>query len=90
MVLLLTGDKKIIGGIGVGVDIHILSPENCRTIHCKQTHHGYVSGVIVAPWDAVVPAVVGTEEPVPGGDSLVGKVGINDRYGGEGGLGQSG
>ena len=53
-------------------------PEHCRTFHLDQTHHGSMSGVGLAPWDAGVPAVVGTGETVTGG----GVHGIKVEYGG--------
>ena len=68
LVLTLTGDGDIRGGIGGGGYISFTLPENHGTVHQNDNHHGYVYGSRAAPWGMGVPKVVGKWQPGPGGD----------------------
>ena len=58
--------------------------EHHCTVHRDYTHHESVSIGGAAPWVTVVPEVVRTGEPGPGGDVDSGKVRGNGEYGGGG------
>ena len=49
LVLHPTGDSDGRGGLEGCGDIRRPPLEHCRTVHSDQTHHGYVSGIRVAP-----------------------------------------
>ena len=77
------------GRVGIGGCEYIRHPppEHRRTEHYNHTHHGSVTGVVLVPWGAGVPEVVGTGVYVPGGYAGGSKGIVNFGYGGVGGWG---
>ena len=48
-----TGNTNSRGILGGGGDICCPLKENRRTVHHKQTHNGYMSGIITSTWEWV-------------------------------------